>query len=176
MDNKTVLRARFKEARKLIDTKKISDEIVENIKKSAIYQDSKHVMIFYPLKYEINLLPLLENNKNFYFPKVNGEELLTCPFEKGVDFKMSSLHINEPCSNPVNSDILDLIYVPALAVDKHGYRLGYGGGFYDRFLSSFRGTCIGICYADNIEKKLPRGRFDVRVDILITDEGLFRLR
>ena len=59
MDKKTVLRARFKEARKLIDTKKISDKIVENIKISAIYQDAKHVMIFYPLKYEINLLPLL---------------------------------------------------------------------------------------------------------------------
>ena len=169
MDNKTILRARFKEARKLIDTKKISDKIVENIKKSAIYQDSKHVMIFYPLKYEINLLPLLENNKNFYFPKVNGEELLTCPFEKGVDFQKSSLHINEPCSNPVNSDILDLIYVPALAVDKHCYRLGYGGGFYDRFLKNVRAKSIVPICKEFVVDELPHEDFDKQVDGIITN-------
>ena len=90
----------------------------------------------------------------------------------------SAFNIREPISSApeYKSSNADICIVPALAYDIEGYRMGYGGGFYDRFLSSFRGTCIGICYADNIEKKLPRGRFDVRVDILITDEGLFRLR
>ena len=48
--------------------------------------------------------------------------------------EISNFGIKEPCSEPVAPDILDLIIVPALMVDKNGYRLGYGGGFYDRFL------------------------------------------
>ena len=126
-------------------------------------------MIFYPLKYEINLLPLLEDDKKFYFPKVDGEELLTCPFEKGVEFQESSLHINEPCSNPVNSDILDLIYVPALAVDKHCYRLGYGGGFYDRFLKGVKAKTVVPIYREFVVEELPHEDFDKHVDEIITN-------
>lgn len=71
-----------------------------------------------------------------------------------------------------------LCIVPGLAFDHAGYRLGYGGGYYDRFLSkTFRpagGVTAGICYANCIAHKLPRGRFDVPCDILITEKYLRR--
>lgn len=60
--------------------------------------------------------------------------------------------------------------IPALMFDSEGYRLGYGKGYYDRFLSKFSGTKIGICFEECFVDKLPHGFYDVAADILITEE------
>ena len=59
--------------------------------------------------------------------------------------------------------------IPGFSFDQEGFRLGYGYGYYDRFLQNFKGTKIGICYNNCISAKLPHGRFDCSVDILITN-------
>lgn len=63
-------------------------------------------------------------------------------------------------------------FVPGLVYDRAGYRLGYGKGFYDRYLSAFSGCTIGVVYSDYILPEVPRGRFDVSVDILLTEKGV----
>ncbi len=60
--------------------------------------------------------------------------------------------------------------IPGLCFDLEGYRLGYGKGYYDRFLSAFRGCKIGICYDECVKDKLPHGFFDVSADIVITEK------
>lgn len=60
--------------------------------------------------------------------------------------------------------------VPALVYDKQGYRLGYGKGYYDRFLSGYRGACIGLAYSDWVKETLPHGKFDRKVDIIVTEK------
>ena len=64
--------------------------------------------------------------------------------------------------------------VPGLAFDRWGYRLGYGKGYYDRFLSGYRGWTVGLCYSDCVEYKLPHGHYDRAVDRLITEKYLRR--
>ncbi len=64
--------------------------------------------------------------------------------------------------------------VPALSFDKKGYRLGYGGGYYDRFLSCFAGTTVGVCYASLLKEELPRGFFDRRVGFILTEQGVYK--
>lgn len=59
--------------------------------------------------------------------------------------------------------------VPGLCFDSYGYRLGYGKGYYDRFLQKYRGTKIGICYQKCTKTELIHGRYDVAVDLLITE-------
>lgn len=59
--------------------------------------------------------------------------------------------------------------VPALAYDRQGYRLGYGAGYYDRFLSRFDGPKIGIIYGHDLHPRLWHGRYDVPVDLIVTD-------
>lgn len=170
MDEKSHLRTKFKELRRNIDTAGVSLEICKQIRAFDLYRRAKNVMIFYPTKFEINLLSLLDDNKNFFFPRVKGLELQVCPYSRNTEFKKSSYNINEPCSNPVSPEILDLIFVPALAVDKYGYRLGYGGGFYDRFLPFCKDALTVIpVYDAFILQKLPRESFDVKADFIITN-------
>ena len=75
-------------------------------------------------------------------------------------------------SRLVEEDTGGLCVVPGLSFDEEGYRLGYGKGYYDRFLSRFRGVTVGACYSGCVRRILPHGYFDRPVDILITERGI----
>lgn len=63
--------------------------------------------------------------------------------------------------------------VPALAFDYNGYRLGYGGGYYDNFLPEYSGTVFGFCYTDCFsDKPLPHGKYDCRISSVVTEKGI----
>ena len=67
-----------------------------------------------------------------------------------------------------------LCIVPAFSYDWNGYRLGYGKGYYDRFLSRFEGNMVGICYSECVQRSLPHGRYDRPVELLVTESYLRR--
>lgn len=166
---KNELRKSAKEIRKSLDISTKSKVLTNLIRQNKIYQNSQNIMLYYPTKYEMNFLDLLNDNKNFYFPRVKGEELLVCPYKKGEKTEISNLGICEPCSTPAAPTILDLIIVPALMVDKNGYRLGYGGGFYDRFLKDIKAKTICAIPKELLVEELPIEEFDLPMDIIITD-------
>ncbi len=169
MENKTDLRIWAKSLRKTLPLDAISAKIVRKIRQNPEFQQAKNVLLYSPSKYEINLLALLDEDKNFFLPKVNGKELLICPFKKGDVLEISSFNIKEPCSNPVDPCCLDLAIVPALAADKNCFRLGYGGGFYDRFLAQNKVKTITPVARQLLIEKLSVEKFDVPVDFVITD-------
>ena len=166
---KKQLRKSAKGIRKSLDISTKSKVLTNLIRQNKIYQNSQNIMLYYPTKYEMNFLDLLNDNKNFYFPRVKGEELLVCPYKRGEKIEISNLGICEPCSTPVTPIILDLIIVPALMVDKNGYRLGYGGGFYDRFLKTLKAKTICAIPKELLVEELPVEEFDLPMDIIITD-------
>lgn len=170
MDNKTVLRIKAKNIRHSLQIHKVSENLIKLVRGHDFYKKSKNVMIFYPTKYEINLLPLLNDDKNFYLPRVNGDYLSVCPYIPADELKKSEFNILEPCSKPVDADVLDLVIVPALMADKYGYRLGYGGGFYDRFLAQHCSPKMKTLVTIPLElyvDELPHDDFDVPVDEII---------
>ena len=65
-----------------------------------------------------------------------------------------------------------LCLIPALTFDKEGYRLGFGKGYYDRFLAKFKGETAGLCYECCISQKLPRGKFDRSADVVVTEKRI----
>lgn len=69
-----------------------------------------------------------------------------------------------------------LCIVPALMFDLYGYRLGYGKGYYDRFLSNFCGETLGICYNRCVREKLPHGKFDKCVEGIITQSRIITVK
>ena len=98
-------------------------------------------MIFYPTNYEINLLNLLDDRKNFFLPKVSGLELWFARIIKNEKLEKSSFNIFEPCSYPQNPEILDLVIVPALMADKKRIQIGIWRRFYDRFIPTLKAEC-----------------------------------
>ena len=170
MNNKQQLRKWAKEERKKLDIEKISLELLEKLKETEEYRQAKNIMIFYPLKDEINLLSLLEDSdKNFYLPKIEGGNLLCCPFSKDAELCESCFKTKEPTTNPVEKGLIDLVIVPALAVDKNNYRLGYGGGFYDRFLSGVNITKIVCIPKEFLVKTVFPEEHDIKIDKIITN-------
>lgn len=93
------------------------------------------------------------------------------------DLRAGHYGIMEPSSAcPVLENAKDSIcIVPCLSVDHRGYRLGYGKGYYDRFLAGFKGVKVGLCYdAFRCESELAVDEHDVALDIIITDKAVFK--
>lgn len=166
MKSKTDYRLYAKELRKTLDIKSLSQKFCEKIRLEQHYISAKHVMLYYPTEYEIDLRDLFKDNKNFYLPKVYDKNILVCPLSEKLE--KSGFSIMEPCSEPVAPDILDMIVVPALMADRKGYRLGYGGGFYDRFLPDCKTAFKLVCVPKELFiASLPYDYFDMKVDKVI---------
>ncbi len=171
MFTKNELREKAKQIRSLLEMEKISEKIVENIQSAEIYHVAQHIMIFYPIDDEVNLLPLLNDNKKFYLPKVQGDELVVCPYKSGDKLTDSKFKTKEPTSEQVNPDILDMIFVPALMADKNFHRLGYGCGFYDRFLLKNAPKAIRIVPIASllVRDEIPSDENDAPFDIILDE-------
>ncbi len=170
--DKNLIRTNNKLLRKQLNIKKASDIILSKICSLKEFLDAKNVLIFYPLKYEINLLPLLEfKDKNFYLPKVEGDNLLICPYSNNL--KKSSFNVMEPVDNIFckNLSIIDTAFIPALAVDKNMNRIGYGKGYYDRLFSdtSFKAKKIVVINKELVVDNINANIFDKKIDFYITD-------
>jgi 5-formyltetrahydrofolate cyclo-ligase len=93
-----------------------------------------------------------------------------------TDFKKNAYGIAEPVNGiEIAPEDLDMVFVPLLAFDKAGHRLGYGKGFYDRFLPSCRANCsrIGFSYFEPLEALPGVGQFDVPLTTGITPENIY---
>ena len=166
MMNKTDYRIYAKNIRQTLDIQSLSASFVEKIKSHHVYLKSKNIMVYYPIKDEIDLRKLFNDDKNFFLPKIFGEKILACPLTQKLE--ISKFKIMEPCSDSVDPNILDLVITPALMADKECYRLGYGGGFYDKFLPLCKNAYKLIVIPKQLlVDKLPRDNFDVKVDEVI---------
>lgn len=67
---------------------------------------------------------------------------------------------------------IDLMIVPGLLFDKQGYRIGYGGGYYDRYLNGFIGKTVSLAHTSQLVNKIPRDSFDLPVNAIVTEKGL----
>ena len=102
------LRKWIKEEQKKIDFESLSVELVKKLKSTNEYKQAKNIMIFYPLKNEVNLLKLLEDStKKFYLPKINNENLLCCPYQSGDKLCESCFKTKEPITSSVDINLID---------------------------------------------------------------------
>jgi len=167
MLNKTDFRIIAKNKRKDLNINVISTKITAKVRNSHWYLNANNIMLFYPKENEINLLDLLKDKKSFFFPKTVDDNLLPCP--NCDEFYTGKFNIKEPQSEPVDKNLIDVVIIPALMADEKKYRLGYGGGYYDRFLKDFYGLKICVVAKDLLIDELPIEEFDIPCDIIITD-------
>lgn len=147
------------------------------------FRHAEIILLYAPIKSEIDVLPLFEEarekGKRVAFPRCNVEErTMKFHFVDSLDqLTPCAYGIREPdpslpVYDPETDTGIAVCYVPGLAFDPYGYRLGYGKGYYDKFMYKFNGCTIGITYSDFIIGSLPRGRYDRHCDIMLTEKGI----
>lgn len=135
MINKSALRKEILDRRKTLEVKTLSVELCRKLSSNKQYQNAKNIFAYYPKKYEVDITSLFnDKDKNWFLPKIINDKLEFIEYKIGDNLIKNSFGVFEPIKNPTTI-LPDLIIVPALTTDKKGYRLGYGKGYYDMFLS-----------------------------------------
>lgn len=159
--------------------------ICQNILSAATYRYADVVLMYYPVKSEVDILPVFHAavaaGKKVAFPRCNAEDrsMIFYFAESEEDFEEETYELREPKTSlpafdPADADGQNVIcIVPAVVYDRRGYRIGYGGGYYDRFFGKHRFASIGVAYEDFILKSVPHGRFDISVDVVISERGFY---
>jgi len=175
------------------DSRILWDDKIANVLLGSISYRFCDIMLAYSsTKLEVSTDKIIDK-------ALENKKIVACPVSNAEDNTMSFIAINSrgdlipggydilepPADNPEwlhfatlgdNRRALAICLVPCLAYDSYGYRIGYGKGYYDRFLSAFEGTKIGLCYSDFKLDRLPRGKYDVKLDVIITEKGVMIIK
>ncbi|MFX3674381.1 MAG: 5-formyltetrahydrofolate cyclo-ligase [Paenisporosarcina sp.] len=87
------------------------------------------------------------------------------------------MKLHEPNPNQTNKgkiENISYLIVPGVVFDSHGYRIGFGGGYYDRFLSGYEGPTISLAFDEQIIQAVPKENFDIPVQLIITDKRIIK--
>lgn len=170
---KEQLRKQALELRKTLPIEKISKEIINNFFTINEYKNAKNILCYYPMEYEIDVKPcFFDKSKKWYLPRVKGENLEICEYTYGQDLQKGCFNVLEPLNDSVKNDnIIDMVIVPCVCADKQGYRIGYGKGFYDRFLPRLKNNPLKIILVPSclLYESISPEKSDVKCDIILTE-------
>lgn len=179
-EEKKAARAKYKGLRREICGEKkarLDDAICNRIISLSSFRFADTVLIYSPIGSEIDVNKVarraLSLGKRVAFPVCDtSSREMTFKYISSLDeLEIGAYSIPEPkadaeCFMHIQHS---LCIVPALAFDRFGFRLGYGGGYYDKFLKKFDGVTLGVCYEALIRDTLPAGVYDVPVDVIVTE-------
>lgn len=159
-----------------ISQKKIFDEILtEKIISLPEFESAERILLFASVESEADTWELfresVKQNKKVYFPKcIDGEKMVFLRAVSKEDFTIGKYDIPEPTGTEkyANSHKNDIAVIPALAVGRDFSRLGYGKGYYDRFLKDFKGISICPIYPQLLCRGVPTDEYDIPLKIIIT--------
>jgi 5-formyltetrahydrofolate cyclo-ligase len=183
-NSKFFLRKHFKKKRSLLEIKQVNDlntRIFQNLLELNIFDKGcYHIYLSNETNKEvetgkiINLL--FKKNKRVFVPKIQGLNLMNIEIENNTNYSLNHLGVKEPLSsNQKDTNLLEVIFVPLLVFDKLGHRVGYGGGYYDKFLENIKDDVlkIGLSLFDPIDKIQDIKRYDISLDYTITPKQVY---
>ena len=182
---KKVLRAEYKALRNSVKNIEAKNEsIYELLINSDFYYDAETVLLYWSIDSEVAthkmIVKVLSDGKRLALPKcVDSKGNMLFYFVRSYDDIVDGMYgIKEPVENELytTSDTPALCLVPGLCYTLDGYRLGYGKGYYDRFLDKFRGVSVGLCYDECLADSLPIDEYDRKVDFIITDKRIYNIK
>ena len=168
----------------IYDKQKYSELLCNGIEALKEYKDADVILLYFPTRSEPDISPLADiarrDGKKIAFPiSVTKDCTLDFRFISSPDeLEIGAYGIREPRADAERATLSDrtLCIVPALAVDTDGYRLGYGKGYYDRFLSTFEGNAVVAIHSSLVCERLPRNDTDIPIKTIITETGAIRLK
>lgn len=174
---KKALRGLMEQRRRILTEEQVEEQsaaIIRRIEDLRCFQRAQVVVLYYPLKHEVNLKPLLEKywqQKTLLLPVTHHHRKLTLHPYKGAELMRRGRHrVPEPTTEEFKGH-LDLIIVPGVCFDEKGNRLGRGGGYYDSFLKQHPNVHkVGVCFDSQLRKhkEVPHHHFDKPVNVVVT--------
>lgn len=157
-------------SRKTKDSLQASKIVVDKIISSGILKNYSNIGIYYPIGTEINIMDIMKYypDKSFYLP-ITKDEIAFIKYEASDLLTNGPFKTMEPIGKIVSKEQIDCYIIPCVAISKDSKRLGYGKGYYDRYLENYQGYKIGICYKDFNNIDFEADSFDVKLDLVITD-------
>ena len=181
-DKKESLRDLFLEKRDntSFDLMKIaSQKMQKKLKKISSFRNAQKIGVYYPIGSEILtqdiIQELLSNGQEVFLPKVIDGKIEFRKITNFLSLERGSFDIMEPKDDCKVDNNLDIILVPTVAISPTGVRLGYGHGFYDRFLAEHKTTTISLTLEKQIVKNIPKSEHDILIDWIVTEDRVFEI-
>tara|TARA_B100001057_G_scaffold425074_1_gene448241 strand:- start:871 stop:1422 length:552 start_codon:yes stop_codon:yes gene_type:complete len=137
--------------------------------------------LYYPSNFEVNVLKALEikliSKQNIFLPVIEqNNQMNFFPWKKNQILFVNKFGLLEP--NKTNPKIPDMMLIPILSYDHQRYRLGYGRGFYDRYLNKYLKKyrnifTVGVAFSFQKHHKLPKDNNDVKLNYILTEKGIY---
>lgn len=188
LGDKTTFRKQFLRYRASLSPKLYADHserMVKQLQELAAFEQAQTIMVYYPdlQRREVDLRPLIEKwhqaGKTLVLPYITDMKngmMYAVRFSADEVLKANRWGVLEPVfPQTFPKDRIEAVLAPGLGVDKDGYRLGYGKGFYDRFLKHLAVPVVLATYQDTIVHFLPREIHDRPINLVISEEGAFRI-
>ena len=171
---KEFLRKKYKEKRDNIKNKVTKDNLIyQKVINNKDILSSKTLLIYISINSEIDTIKIINyflNTKNIAVPKIIDNNMYFCYVTNLNELTSGKYNIPEPTNENIVTDFDNAIcIVPGICYDKENYRIGYGKGYYDIFLSKNKIKTIGLCYKECMIEKIDNDKYDYKIDEVITD-------
>lgn len=170
-EEKRALRQEFTQRRALLQSNEKDGVICRNF--LSLFPKERNFFVYCAFRTEVQTRPIIEGLRMrgacVCVPKTVRDQMLAVPFSDKM--AMSRFGIPEPVYG--EDTPVEIAAVPLLAVDDEGYRLGYGGGYYDRYFQKHPNVLrVGLCYSGQAVASLPHEQTDVPLDAVVTEDGV----
>ena len=172
------LRAIIEQQRRMLTPEEVAQQsalIIAQIEQMSVFRDARTVLLYYPIRNEVDLRPLLskyEGQKTFLLPVTHRRSMEVRPYRGEEMMHKGRLGVPEPQTETYKGHI-DLILVPGTVFDHHCHRIGRGGGYYDRFIAKHPLVPkIGVGYSFQLKKHdIPQTLSDRKMDRVVTPQA-----
>lgn len=160
------------------ETKEAYDKaIYENIVGSDLYKNAESIFVYLSMADEIDtrriIKKALSDGKKVYVPKIRKKMIMDAVLLKSMEDLIVGDFDIETSSQEEITDSTDLSLVPGLCYDENKYRIGFGGGYYDKYIADHSSTYLGLFYSQCRIDQVPRKSHDQKLDYIVTEKGIF---
>jgi len=155
-----------------------SEKIVSKLMKTKIISEAKSIGCYYSIGSEVQTVDLitrlLDEKKSVSLPVISNSAMSFRIIEDILKLEKNEFDIPEPKDNAIIQEKHDVILIPCVGLDNEGNRIGYGQGFYDKYLEGDNAIKIALSYSKQIVKSIPVSDNDIKMDWIITEKDVIK--
>lgn len=148
-----------------------SNLIMYLVEKSKVFKEAKTIGIYVSMKQEVDTIAFIKKwcqEKEICVPKIDGKHMNFFHIRSLDEVSKGTFDVLEPCTNRlIRPEEMDIMIIPMVAFDKNKHRIGYGGGYYDRYLENYHGYKLGVAFSFQEVEEIETNCHDITLDVII---------